>query len=101
MKDGKYEILIADDSEISQKVIAETLNTVSDKHELYFAQDGVKACELAFEILPDLIIMDIIMPERNGIEAVKYMRARKETVDIPIIVLSATASLESAYPYYR
>lgn len=97
MNEGKYEILIADDSEISLKIIAETLNNVSDKHKLYFAQDGIKACELALEILPDLIIMDIIMPERNGIEAVKYLRARTETVDIPIIVLSATASLESAY----
>lgn len=86
MKDSKYEILIADDSELSQKIIAETLNAVGDKIELYFALDGVKACDMALEILPDLIIMDIIMPERNGIDSIKYMREREETNSIPIIV---------------
>jgi serine phosphatase RsbU (regulator of sigma subunit) len=97
MNDRKYKILIADDSELSQKMVAETLNNVGDNNELHFAQDGVKACEMAIDIIPDLIIMDIIMPERNGIEAVTYLRAKKQTADIPIIVLSASESLESAY----
>jgi phosphoserine phosphatase RsbU/P len=97
MKDDKYKILIADDSKMAQKVVAETLNTVGDKNELYFAYDGIQACEMALEIIPDLIIMDVIMPERNGIEAVKYLRNKQKTTDIPIIVLSASESLESAY----
>lgn len=97
MNTGKYKILIADDSDMSQKVVAETLNTIGDRNELYFAHNGIQACDLALELIPDLIIMDIIMPERNGIEAVKYLRNKEQTADIPIIVLSATESLESAY----
>jgi sigma-B regulation protein RsbU (phosphoserine phosphatase) len=97
MKKDKYEILIADDSEITLKIITEILDIVGHKHELIYAQDGVIACEKALKIIPDLIIMDVLMPERNGIDAVKYIRSHASTADIPIIVLSATESLESAY----
>lgn len=97
MKDGKYEILIADDSEVSLKVVAETLNHVGGMNNIYYAHDGVDACDKAIKFIPDLIIMDVLMPERNGIEAVKFLRAKEETADIPIIVLSASESLEEAY----
>ncbi len=96
MKD-KYKILIADDSELSLKIIREILEIVGKGVKLYYAEDGKKACEVALEIIPDLILMDVIMPELNGIEAVKYLRAQPTTSEIPIIVLSATESLNSAY----
>jgi CheY-like chemotaxis protein len=97
MKQGKYEILIADDSELSYRIIREVLEIIGDKVRLYYAEDGKAACDKAVELLPDLIIMDVLMPEMNGIEAIQYLRKTESTADIPIIVLSATESLESAY----
>jgi phosphoserine phosphatase RsbU/P len=97
MKNEAYKILIADDSETTYKMIAETLETIEYKVQLLYAEDGSKACKLAIEALPDLIIMDVIMPEMNGIEAVKLLRANELTADIPILVLSATESLNKAY----
>jgi serine phosphatase RsbU (regulator of sigma subunit) len=93
----EYRLLIADDSELSFKIISETLEMIDTGVTLYYAEDGKKACEMALEILPDLILMDVIMPEMNGIEAIKYLRANEKTADIPIIVLSATEALNSAY----
>ena len=90
-------ILIADDSELSYKIISEILNIVSNQVEVFYADDGKKACEMALEVIPDLILMDVIMPEMNGIEAVKFLRAQETTAGIPIIMLSATESLNSAY----
>lgn len=97
MNESVDKILIADDSELSYKVIAEILKTTGSRVELFYAEDGRKACEMAIEIIPDLILMDIIMPEMNGIEAIRHLRADKRTVEIPIIVLSATESLDSVY----
>jgi len=95
--DNKYKILIADDSESSYRIISEILDIVSDEYELFYACDGNEACDKALEILPDMILMDVIMPEMDGIEAVRYIRSQPNTADIPIIMLSASESLDSAY----
>lgn len=97
MNPEKDTILIADDSEISHRVITEVIKMSGANVKLFHAVDGKQACDMAEEILPDLILMDVIMPERNGIEAVKYLRDNECTANIPIIVLSATESLEPAY----
>jgi phosphoserine phosphatase RsbU/P len=95
--DTKYKILIADDSESSYRIIAEILEIVGNEYELFYARNGKDACQMAMELLPDMIIMDVIMPEMDGIEATRYLRSQTDTADIPIIVLSASESLESAY----
>jgi phosphoserine phosphatase RsbU/P len=97
MKNEPYKILVADDSEATYKMIAETIDSLDYQVQLFYAPNGAKACEMALEILPDLILMDVLMPEMNGIEAVKILRANTLTSDIPIYVLSATESLNSAY----
>jgi sigma-B regulation protein RsbU (phosphoserine phosphatase) len=97
MKNEVYKILVADDSEFSYKIISETLDIIGNKVQLFYAEDGKKACQMAMDIIPDLILMDVIMPEMNGIDAVKYLRTNESTADIPIMVLSASESLNSAY----
>jgi sigma-B regulation protein RsbU (phosphoserine phosphatase) len=93
----KYKILAADDSNLCLKVIKEIFNLVSEDYELLFAHNGQEAVDLALEKLPDLILMDVIMPELNGVRAIEILRKNELTQDIPIIVLSATESLQSAF----
>ncbi len=93
----EYKILIADDSELSFKIISEVLEILGNKVTLYYAKDGKDACEQANKIIPDLIIMDVLMPVMGGIDAVKKLKKNSLTSEIPIIVLSATESLERAY----
>ena len=57
-KKGKYEILVADNSELSVRIIKEILDGIPDDIELYSAKDGKTACEIASELIPDLILMD-------------------------------------------
>lgn len=54
--------------------------------EVYIANDGEKAIELYFEKKPDIIFTDIMMPKKNGIEFIKYIRAIDK--DIKIIIIS-------------
>ena len=86
MKEVEYKILIADDSELSYKIISEVLDILGNKVSLLYAIDGKEACELANKIVPDLIIMDVLMPVMNGIDAVKELRKNSLTSDIPVIV---------------
>jgi CheY-like chemotaxis protein len=95
--DSNSKILIADDSESYLKIIQQIFEIVGYKYNLIFARDGKQACELALKHRPDLIILDVIMPEMNGIDAAKFLRRNDETKNIPMILLSATESLKSAY----
>ena len=95
--ENEYKILVADDSEASFKIIKEILDIVGNGCELFYARDGMEACRMATDILPDMILMDVLMPEMNGIDAVKYLRSNAVTSEIPIIVLSATESLDIAF----
>ena len=94
---SNYKILVADDSESYLRIIQQIFEIIGEKYELLFAHDGKEACDLVLLHKPDLVILDVIMPEMNGIEASKFIKDNEETNHIPIILLSATESLKAAY----
>jgi len=75
---------LADDEPQNIKNLFETLN--SNVYRVFVAPNGVSAVELAIKHQPDAIIMDWDMPEMDGIEAIKIIRASDVIKDIPIIV---------------
>ena len=79
-----YKILVADDDPGILELIVEYL--IDQPEELLYAPNGQKAVEIAQEVHPDLIIMDWEMPIRNGIDAVRELQSKPETLDIPIII---------------
>lgn len=82
-------ILVAEDYPINQILIGELLKNYSIKYDI--AENGAKAVEMAMEKSYDLILMDINMPELNGIEATKKLREAFDDT-LPIIALTANAS---------
>ncbi len=64
------------------------------------AEDGFSGVNIATNKLPDLILMDLVLPKIDGWEATKRIKANSKTKHIPIIALSASVStedIESAY----
>ncbi len=84
-------ILVAEDNPINQKVISQFLTRKG--HELFIAENGLRAIELFEHTQIDLILMDIQMPQVDGLEATRVIRTRygQRGQNIPIIALTAHA----------
>ncbi len=79
-------ILIVDDDPSSIEILSAILK---QDYEIFFATDGARTLELAGEKEVDLILLDIIMPEMDGFEVCRRLKAEEATRDVPVIFISA------------
>ncbi|MGI4847091.1 MAG: diguanylate cyclase [Janthinobacterium lividum] len=81
--------LIVDDQPINIRVLHELFR---DDAELFMAANGQQALDMAKDILPDMILLDIMMPEMNGYQACRHLKMDPMTADIPVIFITAQHS---------
>jgi len=82
-------VLVVDDHPAFRKALSSALNLVADIEVAGEAGGGVAACEGAEELDPDIIIMDLSMPDLSGIDAMKRIHERRP--DLPVVILTAHA----------
>jgi CheY-like chemotaxis protein len=80
-------ILIAEDERDIRDLVAFTLRFAG--YEVFAAANGEEAVEMAPDVNPDLILMDVRMPRMTGYEACRIMKLNPDLKDIPIVFLSA------------
>lgn len=82
-----YSILIADDNPHNLKLLSTTLNCFG--YDINVAIDGKTAIESAIAQPPDLILLDVYMPEIDGFQACKILKSDIRTKEIPVLLVSA------------
>ncbi|OHE80996.1 MAG: hypothetical protein A2107_15225 [Verrucomicrobia bacterium GWF2_62_7] len=80
-------ILIVDDEAFILRVAE--LSLKKGGYQLIFARNGVEAVQLATSELPALIVMDVQMPEMDGLTALRHLKQNPATAGIPVIMLTA------------
>ncbi len=91
-KHSSPRVLIVDDTPDNIRVLGTILR--QQDYQINVAQNGLQALNLTSKIMPDLILLDIMMPELDGLETCRRLKADPITRDIPVIFLSAKAEDE-------
>jgi two-component system alkaline phosphatase synthesis response regulator PhoP len=85
--DNKATVLIADDEPDILEILS--YNLIKEGYKVHTARDGNEAIHKARQFKPDLIILDIMMPERNGVEVCEILRAQPDFKETLIMFLTA------------
>jgi CheY-like chemotaxis protein len=80
-------VLICDDEPSLRELIR--ISLVDGPYEFVEADDGEESLELARRVRPDVVILDMMMPRRTGLEVLNALRQEAELAEIPVIVLTA------------
>jgi PAS domain S-box-containing protein len=91
LKFNSSTVLVADDNEVNRNLLGDILEHYSLK--VVYAKDGKEAFQMAQEYQPDLILLDLRMPEMNGVEAAERLRQNNSTSSIPIVAISASPEI--------
>ncbi|CAG1022133.1 partial Cyclic di-GMP phosphodiesterase, partial [Methylococcales bacterium] len=86
-----YKVLLVDDEPNNLKVLQQILK---DHFQLIFAINGEKALAAAKEHHPDIILLDIMMPDMDGYQVCKRLKADALTANIPVMFVTAMGELE-------
>lgn len=92
-------VLLVDDSRAA--LMMEQMILASGGYEICTAQNGEEAVTVAARERPDLIVLDLVMPKKDGIAACAELRRQEVTRDVPIIIVTTKGNEESMEAAFR
>lgn len=87
----KPKILVVDDDPLMRRIVIQSLDRSA--YELSEAESGAAGVQCALELQPDLILLDVMMPEMDGFEVIRRLREHPLTQNVPIILLTALSEM--------
>jgi len=88
----KNTVLIVDDERINLELMVKIL---SSEYTVYMTKSGASCIEMANELLPDIILLDIIMPDMDGYEVLNVLKESEKTQQIPVIIITGLDNVEN------
>jgi putative two-component system response regulator len=99
MKSGlPGKILIVDDDQRNRKLMVVQLESLG--HEIHVAANGDEALDLIQDIDPDLVLLDVMMPGIDGYQVLEKIKGNRETMDLPVIMITALSDTQSRVKAY-
>jgi DNA-binding response OmpR family regulator len=88
----KDAILVVDDQPANLKVLLSFLQT--HKFQIYVADSGLRALSILSKVVPDLVLLDVMMPDIDGFETCRRIKADQRLTGIPVVFMTALDSVE-------
>lgn len=85
-------VLVVDDDADVRKLCG--INLTWDGHEIISAAGGEEGLELIHSEAPDVVLLDVMMPDVDGLEALRRIRRSEESMDMPVVLISARVGIE-------
>jgi len=92
MLEGRKKVILVDDNPINLKLAR---NTLMGKYDVFTVPSAEKLFQLLEKTLPDIILLDVLMPEMSGYEAIKILKQDDRTAEIPVIFLTSKSDTGS------
>ncbi|MBY9067118.1 response regulator [Hyphomonas sp. WL0036] len=89
VKKRSGKVLVVEDNELNMRLFCDLLGAYG--YTTFQCRDGAKAIEIARQELPDLIIMDIQLPEVSGLDITRWLKDDKKVAHIPVLAVTAFA----------
>jgi CheY-like chemotaxis protein len=93
MKKIPNKVLVVDDDPVMVRLAKKLLK--NDGYEVHEAYSGMEGLELAEKILPDLVLLDVLMPDLDGREVARRLRMKPQTASIPVVFMTVTIDLQA------
>ena len=94
-EEQRKKILVVDDEESVAFLLRRHMAAAG--YDTAYAANGEEALQLIEQELPDLVLLDIMMPEMNGFEVCRYLRDHERTKKLPVIMVTALSSQVDSY----
>ncbi len=91
-QEGKATIVVIEDNPINMRVVAQQLR--QQQYVVHTALNGEEGLELVQEQMPDIVLLDLMMPRMSGYEVCQYIRKHYDNYQIPVIILTARNRVE-------
>jgi putative two-component system response regulator len=92
MEEDRKKVILVDDNPINLKLAR---NTLMGQYDVFTVPSAEKLFQLLEKTVPDIILLDVMMPEMNGYEAIKVLKDNPGTADIPVIFLTSKSDASS------
>ena len=89
-------ILIVDDNVPFRALLREIVAEASDLHVVGEAADGAEAMRLALALRPDIMLLDLVMPQVNGLEGLRWIKAERPEIKVIIVTVHTEAAYRQA-----
>jgi len=92
-------VLVADDDPSIRAILV--MNLEDEGYQVIEAEDGEEALRLARHALPDLVLLDVMMPGLDGLDVLAVLRGHRHTADIPVVLITAKSGDEDIWDGWR